>query len=138
MAPCDARAPRKPLQLSPALQLPWQRCSLPLFSFKVPFYVGCPKKHRSKSLVQEAEHTWSHRGDPSQRLLCCRHTTDMVCSKPPAKGSKALKPHKVPQPCQQTGLHWCSGTHEPPQGLQPPVLTNTFIWICEPRKKFYW
>lgn len=107
---------------------------VPLFSLKVPLYVGCPKKHSSKSLVQEAEHTRSHRDNPSRRFLCCRHTVDMVCSKPPDKGSKALK---VPQPCQATGLHWRSETHELPQGLQPPVLTNTFIWIWEPRKKFY-
>lgn len=61
MAPCDARAPCKPLELSPALQLPWERCSLPLFSLKVPLYVGCPKKYSSKLLVQESEHLWSHR-----------------------------------------------------------------------------
>lgn len=95
----------------------------------IALYLGCPKKPSSKPLVQEAEHAQSKEDDPLLKGFCASDTAvDVVCSKPPSKGG--VVPQWALRPRSSLGA-------ADPRARKASLLTNAFVWICEPMQKFY-
>lgn len=75
------------------------RCSHSRF----PFMWDVPKNTAPSCLCRRLNTSGATGTDPSRRFLCCRHTLDMICSKPASKGSKVLKLTRCPSHASKQG-----------------------------------